>query len=516
MNPNCFRVERHSPGTIAFVSAAACMLAWGIPSVSGDATLMLEPVSATGGSSIAGNQITMQAGQTVTLEVSVSGWGPAILRTYQFEILSAGYTSGTAGSLTPVGWPGTPSTGAFITTGRVDYVFFGVSSISDVSTATLNYRYGATQISPAPYQTDPGTPRYCGTLILNVSPDASGTFTVSFGPEETFLLDGSIPSDIIPFGALTPATIVIGDFGACCPLPAGTCVDALTQAQCDAIIGVFRGNNTTCASISPPCRTIILVDATATGAGDGSSWADAYPNLQDALAVASAGSEIWVAAGAYKPDRGTGIMLGDRTATFQLKNDVTLYGGFNGFETELNERNPTLNTTILSGELSGNDALVACTQTSPDCDSVHGLCENGLCFIFNENSVVTGDGTSATAILDGFTITAGRNGHPLGGGGMRNISGNPTVTNCTFNANWAFAGGGGMSNIQSSPTITNCTFNGNFSQGGGGMVNQNQSSPTIINCTFSGNLANSGGGMMNFDGSNPTLTNCTFSGNSGG
>ncbi|MGB1260056.1 MAG: hypothetical protein ACPG6P_08460, partial [Akkermansiaceae bacterium] len=42
------------------------------------------------------------------------------------------------------------------------------------------------------------------------------------------------------------------------------------------------------------------------GAGDGSSWANAYTKLQDALAASSSGDNIRVARGVYYPDEGSG------------------------------------------------------------------------------------------------------------------------------------------------------------------------------------------------------------------
>jgi hypothetical protein len=74
----------------------------------------------------------------------------------------------------------------------------------------------------------------------------------------------------------------------------------------------------------PPSRTI-HVDADATGGDDGLSWADAFVDLQDALAIAIPGDEIWVAEGTYKPTTGTDLL-----ATFQLSSGVALYGGFAG------------------------------------------------------------------------------------------------------------------------------------------------------------------------------------------
>ena len=76
---------------------------------------------------------------------------------------------------------------------------------------------------------------------------------------------------------------------------------------------------------------VLHVDATLmTGLNDGSSWANAFQGsdgLQQALAVAVAGDQIFVGQGTYKATQGT-----DRKASHRLISDVEVYGGFVGTE----------------------------------------------------------------------------------------------------------------------------------------------------------------------------------------
>ena len=214
-------------------------------------------------------------------------------------------------------------------------------------------------------------------------------------------------------------------------------------------------------------------------------WTDACPDLQTALGLAVSHDQIWVAVGTYRPTSGT-----DRTATFYLISGVEVCGGFDGTEISLGERAGLFDQTILSGDLSGDDMPVGCTQDSPDCDSYGGLCTDGFCIIKQnsaENSyhVVTGSGVDATAVLDGFTITSGNadgSSNPdYRGAGMYNDAGSPTVANCTFVANYAHDTAGGMQNRGASPTVTDCTFSGNAARlGGGGMHNESASPKTSV------------------------------------
>jgi len=245
----------------------------------------------------------------------------------------------------------------------------------------------------------------------------------------------------------------------------------------------------------------IYVDAARNG--DGSSWTNAYKYLQDALSVAVSGDEIWVAEGIYIPDRSLANPngSGDRAATFHLKTGVGIYGGFPSGGGLRDDRDPNAYKTILSGDLNGDDI---------------GFTNNAD----NSYHVARALGTDATAILDGFIITAGNaNGSGMDGdgGGMSNYQGSATLVNCTFTGNFTKKRGGAIANKQSNLIVANCMFTGNSADNaGGGIFNQN-SDPTIINCTFIDNSAGIfGGGIHNCSASNETLVNCTITGNSAG
>ncbi|HEY5902253.1 MAG TPA: choice-of-anchor Q domain-containing protein [Anaerolineales bacterium] len=236
----------------------------------------------------------------------------------------------------------------------------------------------------------------------------------------------------------------------------------------------------------------IFVNASALGANNGTSWGNAFTSLQSALAAASAGTEIWVAAGTYRPTGG-----GDRIATFSLKSGVAIYGGFAGTETLRSQRNWTLNVTILSGDIGTPGAASD-----------------------NSFNVVTARGVDAVAVLDGFTITGGRadgTGYPRYlGGGMFNENSGTTLANLVFTANAARLGGG-MYNMSSTPSLTAVTFSSNSAARSGGGMSNSDSSPVLGQVTFAGNSAGTyGGGMENSQDSNTTLSQVAFDSNTAG
>ena len=216
------------------------------------------------------------------------------------------------------------------------------------------------------------------------------------------------------------------------------------------------------------------------GAGNknGTSWANAYADVQTAIdsASSSGGGEVWIKKGTYK-----------HGSAMTMKNNVAIYGGFAGTET-LKDQRVAGNNTILDGENSYSVFYNNYTKENPLTNS---------------------------AKLDNVTIQNGyvdsNNGYS--GGGMYNYYASPEITNCTFSGNSARYGGG-MYNYYSSPVLTNCTFSNNSAKNyGGGMYNIRSSDPVLTNCTFSGNSAKYYGGGMYNDSSSPTLTNCILWGN---
>ena len=257
--------------------------------------------------------------------------------------------------------------------------------------------------------------------------------------------------------------------------------------------------------ICTPCEgKIIYVETGAPGANDGSSWADAYNDLQDALADANTAEkpvEILVAQGIYKPDEGATMTLEDRSESFQLINGVSIFGGYAGIgEVDSDARDIDLYETILSGDLGDNDV------NSPD--DPEGEAGRGE----NSYQVVTGSGTDETAVLDGFTITGG-NANVFtnrNGGGLLNEYGSPQIFNCTFSENSAQYYGGGIYNYHSNPILVNCTFTRNSAGADGGGIYNYRGDTNLNNCTFIDNKSNSTGGGINNSGGSSIITNCTF------
>ena len=99
---------------------------------------------------------------------------------------------------------------------------------------------------------------------------------------------------------------------------------------------------------------VIYVNDDAAGSHDGSSWENAFTDIQDALDLAQSGDMLFVAQGTYRPSVEVGGS-GSRFQSFQMINGVGIYGGFSGTETALDQRDIQANETILSGDIGAAD-----------------------------------------------------------------------------------------------------------------------------------------------------------------
>ena len=252
----------------------------------------------------------------------------------------------------------------------------------------------------------------------------------------------------------------------------------------------------------------IFVDADATGANNGTSWADAFTELHAATALAGYGAQIWIAEGTYHPTAGT-----DRNISFQIDNGVEIYGGFAGGETSISQRDWVANPTILSGDI-------------------------GTAGTKNDNSyvIVNYPNSSTTGKMDGVIIQDGYadGTYQINGAGILINAfalandGAIQFSNIVFQNNYASGSGGAVymeagNGGSLKPNFELCQFLNNASGSSGGAVyhsayNNGSITSTFSKCTFFQNMAmESGAGVFNHGGNGgncvPSFTHCDFEAN---
>lgn len=237
----------------------------------------------------------------------------------------------------------------------------------------------------------------------------------------------------------------------------------------------------------------LYVNQTANGQNNGSSWTDAFTNLHDALALAEAGDEIWVAEGIYRPSD-----AGDRSARFQMLSGVRLYGGFAGTELDLSERDWQPHPSIFDGDIG---------TAGDSTDNTHNLL-----YLYRPDSLTLVDGfIFRYAFADNPAAPAGEPGSSGAALYIMAFDGEayPVIRNCTFEHNAAlkhggavYVNGGGSGSV--APLFDNCRFTANRAvEGNGGALYRNGGSwvdrqEDVKGCVFEQNLANRQGGAIFF------------------
>lgn len=252
----------------------------------------------------------------------------------------------------------------------------------------------------------------------------------------------------------------------------------------------------------------IHVDDSATGAGDGTSWQDAYTTLVEAMESASPADEVWVAEGTYLPTND-----GEKKDRIEVVCD--LYGGFDGTETDLSQRAGLFDTTIVTGDLNGDDG--------PDFTNRQ---DNSFALLWITEPVTvdgfTLRGRSEAAQLKDFctTATVVRNCTFLeneGQNGAVRVTGSgASFIDCTFAGNRGTDGGAASAAIDT--YFEGCTFLDNAASFTGGAVH---GWCHFVECHFEGNRGDRGGaaGINVGDTNGPwriVIERCTFVDNGGG
>ena len=234
----------------------------------------------------------------------------------------------------------------------------------------------------------------------------------------------------------------------------------------------------------PASAATWYVDGTASG--DGTSWAQGFETIAEAIADANAPDEIWVKAGTYAI-----------SSQIQVDEAIGIYGGFAGDENLRSQRDWVNNTTTIDGQ--GIDRILRITDEPT---------------------------------IDGFTLTNGYFTGSFGGGavligGAASWLKTARISNCIMSGNYAdvdpvggegVSGGGAIYVGLGDPIFVNCLIINNATNAYGGAANLYGGSPEFVNCTISKNTALKGGGLCVQGVDRPVdvqLNNCIVSGNTG-
>ncbi len=268
----------------------------------------------------------------------------------------------------------------------------------------------------------------------------------------------------------------------------------------------------------PDANKILYVKKGGSGTGKGDSWANAIPELADALRWARENKDnnlwtdenplqIWVAGGTYIPlysaADGAFSEGGGKDNSFVMVKDVQLLGGFAGNETSLDGRD---------------------LYNSDNKSNLTGYIGEPLGFSNGKNHVVISSGDVGVAMLDGFDIFGSFgfsdseiivNGISIiknSGGGIHCTFSAPTLSNLLIFGNAVTGDGGGLFLSFSDPILKNIEiFNNSAKIGGGAYITS--SFPQLFNLVISKNNASDIGGGIAINSAQPQLTNVTITGN---
>lgn len=225
---------------------------------------------------------------------------------------------------------------------------------------------------------------------------------------------------------------------------------------------------------TPDVNGTIYVNINAkSGSGSGDSWLNATTDLQAAI-NANGVHQVFVAVGNYEVSASN---------SFVMKEGVAIYGGFDPEKAILAL---TDNRVMPRSGLQGS--------------VLNGKGERPVVWNYNNN-------LTATAVLDGFTLTAGKALNTTSSGGIYNKDVSPLLRNLLIISNTA-SNGAGMYNDGGSPQLFNVAIVNNVASDKGGGIYNNGAIPVLTNVTIAGNSASTAKAFYNATaGSVPVLNN---------
>ena len=256
-----------------------------------------------------------------------------------------------------------------------------------------------------------------------------------------------------------------------------------------------------------PATRIRYVKPTATGTGDGSSWDNASGDLQkmiDDLAdnnVSQQAGEVWVAAGTYKPQ--SQLISGmNYSASFRMRDGISVYGGFAGDETSKQERDKGTmpwdftNVTVLEAAYYESKLAWTNSKWTVGSDSRH--------VVWFAPMSGESDFTRITT-LDGVTVQGGYAQGNTGlddfktdrGAGVYMDGANTYLTNCIVRENYATGNGGGVY-LKNGRVQTSLIYNNNADADGGAVYVENRG--LVYRSMLTNNSALNGAGVYLYNG----------------
>lgn len=246
------------------------------------------------------------------------------------------------------------------------------------------------------------------------------------------------------------------------------------------------------------------------GTGDGTSWTNASGDIQrmiDELADNNPGGlpgEVWIAAGEYEPQTQL-ISNASYSASFRMRDGISVYGGFAGGETSKTAR--TMKTKpegeeVMPWEFEHTTVLKAAYYDRKN------LTLNGNKWTLTSDSrhvvwfapMQDEDPFTQVTTLDGVTIMGG---YAQGGTGLDDFytdrgagvymdGENAYLTNCTVTENNATGNGGGVY-LRNGRVQSSLIYNNNSDQNGGGVYVDDQG--LVHRSMLANNSARNGAGV---------------------